>query len=152
VAATLKRLGAATGHGFGRGRRLSAATLDGDHLVKGTWTVVEGKATDLGVGAKGTVWIIGTSAIGENFDILKRSGTKWVKADGAATRIDAAHKVYRQSKGKWGAIDLWGAKALGFGSDGTAVLALNENGTAPDFSVLDGKVLSIGATLSIALP
>lgn len=44
-------------------------------------------ATDVGVGADGTTWRIGTDAGPGGFNIYRRSGGNWQKVDGSAVRI-----------------------------------------------------------------
>ena len=50
------------------------------------WTGVPGSATDIGVGADGTVWNIGTIAEGGGYGIFKYNGTSFTKVPGGAVR------------------------------------------------------------------
>ena len=76
------------------------------------WKQIPGKATDIGVGADGTVWIIGSKAVYGGFEIFKWTGTAFVKIPGAAVRIDvdpngnpwvvnAFGNIYRWKNNKW---------------------------------------------------
>ena len=52
------------------------------------WTKITGKAKDIGIGANGSVWIIGTDAVLGGFGIYKWNGASFTKIDGGAVRID----------------------------------------------------------------
>jgi hypothetical protein len=61
----------------------------------GTWIVVAGGARDIGVGAAGYPWIVGTSAVSGGFNIFARDeqlGT-WVSVPGAATQISVGRNA-----------------------------------------------------------
>ena len=51
------------------------------------WTKLDGEATDIGVGASGTVWIIGTTEANGGYGIHRRDGSTWTRVSGAAERI-----------------------------------------------------------------
>lgn len=53
------------------------------------WQLLDGRASDVGVGADGSVWIIGTNVVPGGFDIWKRNaaGTGWTNIPGGAVRI-----------------------------------------------------------------
>jgi len=53
-----------------------------------TWHRLPGKAKDIGIGANGDVWIIGTDFTNGNYGIYHYVNSNWVKVSGAAVRID----------------------------------------------------------------
>jgi hypothetical protein len=53
-----------------------------------SWKHIYGYATDIGVGANGTVWIIGKKPVYGGFEIYRWMGTRFVKVPGAAVRVD----------------------------------------------------------------
>jgi hypothetical protein len=55
-----------------------------------TWQRVDGGARDVGVGADGSVWVIGTAQVPGGFEIYRRSGSSWTKVPGGAERIAVA--------------------------------------------------------------
>ena len=63
-------------------RRDTSATVD-----TGVWTRQPGLARDVGAGADGSVWIIGTNATPGGNEIYKFNGTGWDLSDGGALRI-----------------------------------------------------------------
>ena len=93
------------------------------------WIPVAGRATDIGVGANGTVWIIGKQNVSGSYDIERWMGTQFVKVPGGAVRVDVGpwgtpwvvnasgdifyrkNKVWNQIPGK--------AKDIGVGANGT---------------------------------
>ncbi|NOY21929.1 MAG: hypothetical protein GXO70_00250 [Acidobacteria bacterium] len=53
------------------------------------WTHIPGKkAKDVGVGANGSVWIVGTSPVYGGYAIYRWMETKFIRVDGGAVRID----------------------------------------------------------------
>ena len=54
-----------------------------------SWSLLPGLARDIGVGANGSVWILGTNQLGSDFGIYKWNDaiSNWDQADGAGTRI-----------------------------------------------------------------
>jgi hypothetical protein len=53
----------------------------------GGWDSISGCATDIAMGADGSVWIIGCSDLGLGHEIRKWMGTKWKTVPGEAVRI-----------------------------------------------------------------
>lgn len=51
------------------------------------WVLLPGAASDIGVGADGTVWIIGRDPVYGGFGIYRWSGTQWQRIDGGATNV-----------------------------------------------------------------
>ena len=57
-------------------------------LVADSWTSMPGLGRDIGIGANGDVWLIGTNAIGpSDYGIYKWDGAAWQSVDGGAVRI-----------------------------------------------------------------
>ena len=53
----------------------------------GNWRQMQNSATDITVGADGSIWIIGTDRQEGGFGIYKWNGRNWSRADGAAEKI-----------------------------------------------------------------
>ena len=51
------------------------------------WTTLPGLAKEIGVGANGAVWVIGTNPIGGSFGIHRWNGAGWDAVDGGAVRV-----------------------------------------------------------------
>jgi hypothetical protein len=78
------------------------------------WSQLPGTATDIGVGANGSVWIIGTTPDGYgNYSIGVWNGSSWTVIDGAALRISvdpsglpwvvsSDNRIWRRVGGTWG--------------------------------------------------
>ena len=90
-----------------------------------------GGATDIGVGANGKVWIIGSNKEGSNYGIYRWDG-KWTKITGSAARIDVdpsgipwvvtnENRIYKFNGKSW--VQMPGAaKDVGIGGDGTVIV------------------------------
>jgi hypothetical protein len=63
------------------------------HDGKG-WKRLPGKATDIAVGADGTVWIVGADAVEGGFRVAKWTGKAWARQPGALTNIAVDHKGF----------------------------------------------------------
>lgn len=96
-----------------------------------SWLLVPGAANDIGVGANGKVWVIGTNKEGKNFGIYRWDG-KWTKINGSALRIDvdpkgipwvvtAENRIYRFNGKSWVLVP-GAAKDIGIGGDGTVIV------------------------------
>lgn len=102
----------------------------------GFWATIPGSAKDIGIGSDGTVWAIGTTAIGTDFTISKWDGSNWTElVDGGALRIavgptgipwivNSAGQIYRRStnsatSGSWFSLP-GGAKDIGVGPENYA--------------------------------
>src|SRR5690606_23649422 len=51
------------------------------------WSLKPGGASDIAVGAEGSVWIIGGNPVQGGYEISKWNGNGWTKVDGGALRI-----------------------------------------------------------------
>ena len=51
------------------------------------WKMLPGAATDIGVGADGTAWVIGTNVEIGGYGIFRWNGSNWDKVSGSAVRI-----------------------------------------------------------------
>jgi Calx-beta domain/Tectonin domain/Fibronectin type III domain len=51
------------------------------------WVAVSGAATDIAVGASGSVWDVGTDTVTGGHSVSERIGSGWVKSPGAAVKI-----------------------------------------------------------------
>ena len=103
-------------------------------------------ATDVGVGADGTTWRLGTDAGPGGFNIYRRSGGNWRQVDGSAVRIAVDPRGIPWIVNNTGTILRWNGTAwdtmpgaaidVGIGADGTVWVlgaddaALRWNGSA----------------------
>jgi hypothetical protein len=102
-----------------------------------TWEAKTGGATDIGVGADGSVWIIGSDAVGGgNYGIYRWKEFEWIKMPGAAKRIDvdprgnawvvnAAHQIFRWNGSSWETIN-GSANDIGIGANGSVWIVAND--------------------------
>lgn len=93
------------------------------------WQRLEGDANDIGVGADGSVWVIGTDERGGGFGIYHWNGSGWGRVEGGAVRIDVdpagnpwivnnSHDIYRRVDNRW--LRVAGeARDIGIGADGS---------------------------------
>jgi len=66
-----------------------AACLSAAALAQAvSWKQLPGTANDIGVGADGTAWIIGTQAEGAGYGVFRWNGSGWDKIPGSGIRID----------------------------------------------------------------
>ena len=74
-------------------------------------TKMQGAARDIDA-KNGQAWIIGTGAVGNDYEIYKLAGSSWTKVDGAARRIaveksgipwviNSTGKIYRRVNNQW---------------------------------------------------
>jgi len=93
------------------------------------WQRLSGNASDIGVGADGSVWAIGTDERGGGYGIYHWLGSDWQRVDGGALRIDVdpdgvpwivndSHSIYRREADAW--VRMTGnARDIGIGADGS---------------------------------
>lgn len=104
-----------------------------------TWTAVAGQARDVGVGADGSVWTIGSEPEAGGFSIyrLRDNGAARDKVAGSALRIavdpkgnawvvNSAQMLFRWDGAKWLAFSNRMATDVGIGADGTVWVIGNE--------------------------
>jgi hypothetical protein len=51
------------------------------------WTGIYGSASDIGIGANGSVWVVGTDSVPGGHSIWKWNGSGWTNVSGGAIRI-----------------------------------------------------------------
>ena len=93
------------------------------------WQRLPGSASDIGVGADGSVWAIGTDERGGGYGIYQWLGSSWQRVEGGALRIDVdpdgipwivndSHSIYRRQDDGWLRVG-GNARDIGIGSDGS---------------------------------
>lgn len=93
------------------------------------WQRLPGNASDIGVGADGSVWAVGTDERGGGFGIYHWLGSAWQRVDGGAVRIDVdpqgvpwivndSSNIYRWQDGRWQRMG-GNARDIGIGADGS---------------------------------
>jgi hypothetical protein len=106
-----------------------------------TWAQLPGAAHDIGVGANGTAWVIGTNPVGGGFGIYRYNAASknWDTMPGGAVRIDVdpqgnpwvvndGGNIYRWTGGNWQQMP-GAAKDVGIGANGTVwVIGTNAEG------------------------
>ena len=95
-------------------------------------------ATDIGVGADGTVWVIGSQAVPGGFNILRLTGSTWNVVPGGALRIavdpsgkawvvNSTNTIFRHDGANW--VQVTGAaKDVGVGADGSVWITRADGG------------------------
>lgn len=101
--------------------------------VNGGWEPLRVLAKDIGVGANGALWRIGTNPVPGGFDIYRWQNNNWVNVAGGALRIDvdpqgnawvvnAAGQIFRWTGSTW--VNVPGlARDVGVGSTGAVFVA-----------------------------
>src|SRR5258708_1261402 len=94
------------------------------------WQLMDGRASDVGEVADGSVWIIGTNPVGSSdFDIWRRNATGWTNIPGGALRIavgpsgnawivNSSQTIFRYDGSKWVTVN-GQARDIGIGANGT---------------------------------
>jgi len=95
------------------------------------WQQTSGAANDIGIGANGAVWVIGTNRAPGGFGIWQRAprGNDWSAIDGAAVRIavdpsgmpwvvNDAGNIFRRTAAGWQQLP-GAAKDIGIGANGS---------------------------------
>ncbi len=97
--------------------------------LQAQWQKMPGTARDIGVGAEGSVWVIGTGQVGaSDFTIHRLNGTTWNQLSGGAVRIDvdptgnawvvnSSGQIYRWERNAWNQVE-GTASDIGIGSNG----------------------------------
>ncbi len=94
------------------------------------WEWLPGEALDIGIGADGTAWAVGTNSYGYDYGLYVWDGHEWYETDGSAIRVDVDalgrpwvvndyHEIWRKERnGDW--VRLPGeAHDIGVGADGS---------------------------------
>lgn len=100
------------------------------------WEKVDGLARDVGVGADGTVWIVGTNPVPGGYDIYRRTGNAWTLVPGGAVRVSVdprgnawvvndTQNIFRWNGSSFVQVT-GGARDVGLGPDGTAWVIGND--------------------------
>jgi Tectonin domain len=114
------------------------------------WEQRTGRARDVGVGADGSVWVIGTNPVGTgfagDFGIYRLNGSTWEGVDGGAARIAVGPdgkpwvvnkdgEIFHRVLNSW--VKFPGlAKDIGIGAEGSVwIIGTNRVGTAGDFGI-----------------
>ncbi len=103
-----------------------------------------GAATDVGVGADGVVWAIGTNAVPGGYGIYRWNGSSWVDQPGGATAIavdpqgdpwvaNSAHRIYHWTGLAW-TLFPGAATDVGVGADGV-VWAIGTNAVPGGYGI-----------------
>lgn len=93
------------------------------------WQLLDGRARDVGVGANGTAWVIGTNSVPGGYDIWRRNSTGWTNIPGGAERIavdpsgnawivNNSQTIFRYDGSKWVVVN-GQARDVGIGANGT---------------------------------
>jgi Tectonin domain len=107
----------------------SAATVN--------WTLLPGRASDIGVGASGAVWAIGTNPVPGGYGIHQYVNGQWVAIAGGAVRVavgpdgwpwivNSDGRIFRRSGSSWVLLP-GSARDIAVGGDGNAYII----GTTP---------------------
>ena len=111
----------------------AGATQDGQLIIQPVWNRLEGGAFDVGIGADGAVWVIGTDERSGGFGIYYWAGSRWQRVKGAAVRIDVEpdgtpwvvndkHQIHQWVNGDWQQMH-GDARDIGIGADGSIWVA-----------------------------
>jgi hypothetical protein len=57
-------------------------------LAQAQWQQMPGRGTDIGAGARGEVWVLGTDRVDGGHSIQRWGGNDWQRVEGGAVRID----------------------------------------------------------------
>lgn len=115
---------------------------------KSFWNLLPGLGNDIGVGADGSAWVIGTNHVGvaADFGVYKWNGASWdgkggggirisVGPDGQAWMVNSAGQIFRRQGESWAQLPGLG-KDIGVGPDGSVwLLGTNHVGAAADFGI-----------------
>jgi hypothetical protein len=111
-----------------------------------TWATVPGLAKDIGIGADGSVWIIGADPVGaSDFGIHRWTGRGWESVDGGAVRIDvddqgipwvvnSKGEIFRRIGTQWQTLP-GRAKDIGIGADGSVWIIGADPVDVSDFGI-----------------
>jgi streptogramin lyase len=108
------------------------------------WQLTDGGARDIGVGADGTVWVIGTNAVPGGYPIYRRTNNAWVNVPGGAERIavdpqgnawlvNSTQTIFHFDGSKWATV-AGAARDIGVGANGT-VWIIGNNAEAGGYGI-----------------
>jgi len=105
------------------------------HWTGSNWQHMPGLAKDIGVGANGSVWVIGTNPVRGGYGIYQWNGSNWVNHPGGAVRIDVGPAGYPWVVNSFGEIFHWlnpgwkllpgRARDIGVGASGSWIIGTN---------------------------
>ena len=95
----------------------------------GNWRQMQNSATDIAVGADGSIWIIGTDRQDGGYGIYKWNGRNWTRTDGAAVKIavdrggnpwviNSRNEIYQRQGNTWRQMP-GAANEIAAGADGS---------------------------------
>jgi hypothetical protein len=98
-------------------------------LVRGRWEYIAGEASDIGIGADGSVWVVGVDARNGGSSIYTLGDYGWIREHGAGVRIDVDgngtpwvinddDEIFRRQNGVWVRVP-GRARDIGIGADGS---------------------------------
>ncbi|MBP6827387.1 MAG: hypothetical protein KA165_12565 [Saprospiraceae bacterium] len=130
----------------------------------GSWQLMPGLATDIGIGADGSVWIVSNEASGTGFLIKKWNAGSWITVDGDAVRIavdkqgnpwviNNLDQIYRRVNNSWQSVNV-NAKDIGIGADGSVwIVTTDELGAGYTIKKWNGSgwTLASGEALRISV-
>ncbi len=98
-------------------------------VVSAQWQLLPGLATDVGVGARGDVWVIGIDRVEGGHSIYRWAGYDWQIVPGAAVRLDvdpqgnpwvvnSNNEIFRLGRAGWERLPGL-ATDIGIGADGS---------------------------------
>jgi streptogramin lyase len=108
------------------------------------WQLTNGAARDVGVGADGSVWVIGTNAVPGGYGIYRRANNTWTNIPGGAERIavdpqgnawvvNSTNNIFRFEGSRW-VQTTGGARDIGVGANGT-VWVIGTNAEAGGYGI-----------------
>jgi hypothetical protein len=106
-------------------------------LTRGRWERLPGAANDIGIGADGSVWVVGVNSRRGGYSIFTLTPKGWLRVEGAGVRIDVDatgtpwvinddDQIFRLEHGLWRRIP-GRARDIGVGADGSVwVIGVDE--------------------------
>jgi hypothetical protein len=100
------------------------------------WKKLPGRAKDIGIGAEGSVYVIGTTPESGGYGIYKWNGADWTKINGGAVRItvdntgtpwivNSAGTIYKRNGNSWSVMP-GSARDIGAGANGSVFVIGNK--------------------------
>jgi hypothetical protein len=119
------------------------------------WNKFPGVATDIGVGADGSLWVIGGDPVGSSYSIYHWTGSAWQKMPGGGIRIAVSpqgipwvindtNNIFRWNGTSWQLMP-GNALDIGIGADGS-VWCLGMNGAPHKWDGNNWQMIDGGAT------